>query len=403
MKNVFKRMTLVALLSVLLISLGFAQGGSDRPKVRQVMNQVLSSFIKLIPYMNEEMKFTDPNNKKLILGHMVNLRQSFKNNKHLKTFYVPGFRPSFDTVLNHMDKTISSFEAGNVLFARTRLNATTNLCISCHSQLKNKGKGFLGSISKINKNSFKSSLEYADYLFLVRNYRKSVRYYEMAINERIKTNKELVKTSKMLSENSGYMDRSISRALKRIMTVYTKVFFDVEKASSYVDKYVNNKGLSKSIRMDLKSWKEQLKPWFSVDPKTKIKNEKDMRLFIKKYLKNKDGSDKIAADGSEDISMLISSGILFNFLNHGPEESLIPELYYWLSKIERSLNFNFFYSLADVYLKECILNFSKVPFAKKCYDQYAEDVKNDFTGSSGTDIPADMKAELKMLKGKLGK
>ncbi|WP_455202270.1 hypothetical protein, partial [Kaarinaea lacus] len=66
--------------------------------------------------------------------------------------------------------------------------------------------------------------------------------------------------------------------------------------------------------------------------------------------------------------------------------------------IDRSINYSFYYSLADMYLKECMLQYTSHPYAKKCYEEYESYIVFSYSGSRGTDIPDDVAQELKALK-----
>ena len=76
---------------------------------------------------------------------------------------------------------------------------------------------------------------------------------------------------------------------------------------------------------------------------------------------------------------------------------------YWLGLIENSFHEDFMFSLGDMYLKRCINDFSKSKFAEKCFEAIKESYTLGFTGSSGTNLPNDIKVELNELKAKIGK
>ena len=129
--------------SLLLILTTSSMAQTKPQNTKQVMNEVLNSFVKLIPYMNNEMKFQDPNSSGIIISNLTNISNAFKNSEHIKTFQTPGFQPSYDVVKDHLQHTIEAFNTNNKLFARTRLKATASLCISCHTQLSGGKRGFI--------------------------------------------------------------------------------------------------------------------------------------------------------------------------------------------------------------------------------------------------------------------
>ncbi|MDO9181111.1 MAG: hypothetical protein Q7U04_01820, partial [Bacteriovorax sp.] len=58
----------------------------------------------------------------------------------------------------------------------------------------------------------------------------------------------------------------------------------------------------------------------------------------------------------------------------------------------------YFFSLGDLYLKDCIRKYPASPYAKKCYQEYSDSIEAGYSGSSGTDIPASERRELLKLK-----
>ena len=81
-----------------------------------------------------------------------------------------------------------------------------------------------------------------------------------------------------------------------------------------------------------------------------------------------------------------------------PETPLKPDILYWLSYGERRYHYQAMYSLPDLYLKQCVLEYPKNQVAKKCFAEYEEFITVAFTGSGGTHIPVDISNELKMMQ-----
>ncbi len=389
---------LCALVLITLVSSSWAQ---TKPKnTKQVMNEVFNSFVKLIPYMNNEMKFQDPKSSGVIISNLTNISNAFKNSEHIKTFKTPGFQPSYEVVKDHLQHTIDAFNTNNKLFARTRLKATASLCISCHTQLSGGKRGFITSVNAVGRGNFDNDFEYAEFLFVTRNFNKSIRYFDRAITKRMEKNEELKKINDKVGASGaeGYLDRSIGQSLNRILTTYTKVYFRPDKAITSLSKYENDPKISKMIREDVKDWIKQLKVWKNSKTVYSLNKESDLRSFINTYLSPLVGNDKTVEDGSQDVTLLVASGFLTKYLAQRPNSKLVPEILYWLSIADRSLNFNFFYSLSDVYLKECITRYPKSEFAPKCFKEYEQNVIFGYSGSGGTSIPEEEKKELERLK-----
>jgi hypothetical protein len=103
-------------------------------------------------------------------------------------------------------------------------------------------------------------------------------------------------------------------------------------------------------------------------------------------------------NGESDITLLVASGVLSKYITDNPLSPQAPEILYWLSLAERRLSSTYFFSLSDLYLKDCITLYPKSPYAKKCYQEYEDNITFGFSGSKGTDIPIEEKQELDRLK-----
>ena len=372
----------------------YASGKSKKTyrNTKEAMNEIFQSFINLLPYAANEMKFKDPKSEKYILGNLTRISQAFKNSKHLRDLKSPGFAPSYNVVNDHLNHTLEAFSTKNKLFARTRLRATANICMSCHTQLSGNRKlsSSFKAINNVTRGDFESDYEFADFLFLVRNYNKAIRYFEKEIVNRIKKNQSLKKIHN--SNDAHYIDFTIDKSIKKILTIYTKIYFKPEKARSVLTKYITYNGVPKKLQSDLKDWLKDLEGWEKQGFKGRIKNEKELKGFISKHLSPIEKGS--VGDGTFDIDLMVASGALYRFLNARPKTESTSEILYWLAVVDYRLNHSYFYSLGDIYLKQCITQFK----SKKCFDQYEDHIKFGYTGSAGVNIPPEEKKELSRLK-----
>jgi hypothetical protein len=151
------------------------------------------------------------------------------------------------------------------------------------------------------------------------------------------------------------------------------------------------------LKADLKAWIKQFKQWEKEDIfELKDPTEDQVKIFIQKHLEKPSHNQN--AENPNVVNYLYASGILFEFFSRHPKSALTPDILYWLAVCDRGVNNNFFFSLADIYLKDCITQFPKAPVAQKCYKEYEENTIASYSGSSGTKIPDDAKQELLKLK-----
>nr|BDT28327.1 hypothetical protein BHI3_17930 [Bacteriovorax sp. HI3] len=383
------------ILALLFLSTSFAQASAELSKedetkiqAKAVMGGVYETFIKVIPYVysDEESLLIlkkDPKAKEELLKNLGDLSTFFKSARHVEYFQRPGFRPSLDTMNDHLADTINSVNSNNFLFAQKRLSALTSLCISCHSQLSPKGQenAFSALINKSKREDFKSDYDYGNYLYLIRNFNESEKFLDLA-------------TERALKESRSH---ELYSSLRRMISMYTKISFDYEKAKSFTGKYKSDERMPKLAKEMVTSWDLGLEEWKTFKPG----EVKSIDKFIKTHLSPLEEVKELAGEGKNDITLLVASGVLSKYLNDHPKTKNTPEILYWISVAERRLSNTYFFTISDLYLKDCVKLYSKSPFARKCYNLYENNIESAFSGSGGMDIPPSEKNELARLRGLL--
>lgn len=361
-------------------------------ETKAVMNQVYESFINIVPFIYSNVEL-DKKNSDVLLGHLNNISDAFKKAKHVEMLQVPGFKPSLDTINVHLKETIDSLNAKNTIFAKARLQAMTTLCMNCHGQLGDSlaKNAFGDSLYKANRQSFASDYEFANYLFLVRRYTEAQTFYERALQSALDKNQ---KGSEGQLLDDKIVNGEIFSSLRRLLAINVKIAFKPEKAIQLLNKFKGHKSMSKLTRNDVDQWIKGLEGI----KKVKLEKFTTAKSFIDTYLtKYAEDKDKIVT-GNEDVTLLMASGFLSKYMSDKKVGDEMSEILYWLSVAERRLSHSYFFSLSDLYLKECIVRNPKNPWAKKCFDEYEEALTFGYTGSSGTEIPRDEKQELERLR-----
>lgn len=361
-------------------------------ETKAVMNQVYESYINIVPFIYSNVDL-DKKNSEVLLGHLNNISEAFKKAKHVDMLQIPGFKPSLDTINIHLKETIDSLNAKNTIFAKARLQAMTTLCMNCHGQIgESVAKNAFGdSLYKANRQGFASDFEYANYLFLVRRYTEAQTFYDRALSDALAKNQ---KGSEGQILDDKVVNGEIFSSLRRLLAINVKISFKPEKAIKILEKYQSNKSLSKLTRNDLDSWLVGLKSVKNL----KLNKFTTAKSFIDTYLTKFENDKEALVTGKEDITLLMASGFLSKYLSEKKATDETPEILYWLSIAERRLSHSYFFSLSDLYLKECIAQYPASPWAKKCFAEYEEALTFGYTGSAGTEIPREEKRELDRLR-----
>lgn len=361
---------------------------------KKTMHKALQSIVEVIPYTSYSMKFNDPKNQATISGHLQNILDAFRKSDHDKKLNSPGFQPSFVTIKNHLQETVDTFNSTQKDYAYLQVKNIGNICLSCHTQLpKDKKSSFSLGIKKIDRKKFENLADYGEFLMVVRQYRKAEQIFLKVIKERTDKLKAFTK------EQIGSSDKGIDNAISRLLTIKLKIYRDIKGTKKLIADLLKNKYIPKVEMENLKEWRSSLANWKK--DTIKVSDEKSLDNFINKHLEplKKEGGPAIS--GEDDMHLLITSGVLSNYLyNHsdGPEAG---KVLYWLGVIENALSRNLFLALGDIYLKSCIEKYPKEMVAKLCYQEYEDQITFKFTGSSGTHIPGSVKKELEKLKASL--
>ncbi len=380
------RTCLVLATCILFSSIGFS-GEPSEEQAKAVMGNIYDSYVKIIPYaystknLSESLK--NKKDKEDLINNLSDLSLFFKSAKHAEFFQRPGFKPSLEAISNHLDETILSVEADSFIFAQKRLNVIGALCVTCHSQLPDSvsKNAFKENVKSEKRERFDSDFSYANYLYLVRRFDESKKYFHKVIDE-------------ALAKSQNISNREVVASLRKIISIDTKIKFNYEKASEAIAKWEKDPRFSLNDKKMINRWGMSLKKWKGFTPSA----IKAITGFIGINLSPLDMKKEIIFSGEEDITLLISSGVLLNFLVENPKSEHAPEILYWLSMAEYRMGNSYFFSLGDLYLKDCIRKYPASPYAKKCYQEYADSIEAGYSGSAGTDIPINEKKELIKLK-----
>ncbi len=354
---------------------------SSISQTKEHMNQFLEEMIALREFFTSTPKFTDEANDKKISSHLKKMSTTAKKAAHDPILNQENFKFSWHVLENHIAETERVYHSGNKSYARWMMSSTISVCMTCHTQIPAASR----SLKKFEEfSSFATPSDKADFYFATRVFDKAADIYDSIIQNYPK--------NKATAEQ-------VENALERQVTYYSRIKRDSGAALEKLKIYSENKAIPTFLRNNIAAWIPQfegLKKQTPIDPKSI--GEKEMLNYAKERLNSKKQDEMVEANSPWLITYLHVSGLLYEFLNHHPNTEKTPEILYLLSICERSISQDFFYSLADLYLRECITRYPSQPVAKQCYSEYEKAILFGYTGSSGTHLPAGVKEDLKSLK-----
>lgn len=372
-RSIWRQLALMALLSTVGTS---AFADEDKGRTKALMHNFVLEFARMSPYLASEKDFTSEKGKAAVGESLKNISEKIKAPSPLIKEN-SGFRISYELLSDHILKTKEAFDRSEMEYARMRVNGIGNLCAGCHMQAPRIAK-FSAFEFVVGKNE-QVSFENAEFLFVIRRFDESLAQFDKLIREYPKG----TLTSERLSE-----------AYRRKLAIFARVYRDPVGAVNNLNEDLKNKAIPVDIRKNVETWISTLNSWKSEKTNPENMPTEELLAFVAGSL-SRDPGRKIAPSHPELLKLLRLSGLLYERLYKEPNGEYTPQILYYLAACERSLSPLYWYSLNEIYLKECIVKFPANPFAKKCYEAYRSGMQERYFGKP---LPEGVKQSLEAFK-----
>lgn len=349
-------------------------------EVRPYMDQMLQQIFTLKPYIVSDVEYRDPKNSEKIgtaLKNMVALSDKISHEGKIRQ---TGFAISSKALNQQIKEAELVYRVGNKDYSLWMLRSTLSVCMSCHTQLPSASTKF----DFTNKDHFLTKpFEEAEFLFIVRNFDKALPLYDDVIANYPK---------------NGTSADNVEKAVQRKIYYYVRVKRDPAGLANSLTKNLKNKDLGNYLAKKINGYKSAAaKITKDSYPEFSEQQQNELRKYAETNLKEELKGD-FELTPSKDLSYLKISSVLYKYLDQFPETPLKPDILYWLSFCERRYEQKAFYSLPEMYLKQCVLEHPGSPVAPACLKEYQDLVTMAYTGSSGTHIPQDVTKEIQSMK-----
>lgn len=346
------------------------------------MNRAFEALLELVPYLADESEFKEKKNQNFVEQKVQDLRKAFADAKHATLLKEDLFAPSYQTVTESLDESLKSFRTGDKGYAHWRLREITAQCMDCHTRLPpSYASSFQNGQLTIDRSKVGDVYNLGITQMVVRRYVDAKESFTRSIQDRL-IKKDIT---------------NIDLPFKQIVLIESKVLKQPENLIAFLETYQKNKMIPGELKSRIVVWIKDLQNWKDDSQvKSGLHTEKDVRAFLDKKLKPL--SVEMLYDGSHDVDLLISSGLLSNYFFENPKSTLAPELSFWLGWIETYLKRENFFGSGELFLKQCVRRYPEHPMARLCLDTYKEFIEYQFTGSSGTNLPKDIKDEISQLE-----
>lgn len=366
----------IGLIFATFVLVGAGPAGSTSI-TKPLMNEMLKELSELKPYYVDEDMFIDPKNAEKIGSHLKKLTELSKIAKHATDLQSTNYKFSQHVLESSLTNTEKLFRFGNKSFARWQLGSTISVCMGCHTQMPNPASAL---ISFKDEAPFKSKFDQAEFLFSTQSFEKSLVLFSQIIAD---------------FPLNNYEPREIETAFEKELLYYLRVRRNPKEAIDKFKAQLQNPKIPFYVRTNVLDWISSLELLVkepAVDP-AKM-NDKEILKFASRYLEPKNSS----GGNVSHVNYIFVSGILFEYLRLFKTSKATADILYYLSICDRNISSTFFYSLADLYLRECMIQYPHLPIAKKCFKEFEAETILGYSGSSGTHLPMDIKTELEQLK-----
>ncbi len=360
-------------------------GFSYADTVASKMDQMLVDLIKLGTYFDAPERLYSASSRPEMIRLASHMRKTFKEASHFELLKEQSLLPSATILEESLASIEDSLKDKNMNYARLRFNSTRSICLSCHTQLDWKaGPDIIEKVNELSSELKLSNVDKGDIYSIVRDYTRASQYY----------------LSELQNKTIRGDSTSETSLLRKILHIYLTGLTNVSAAENFFTVNQSSMNLSRFSLMLVNDWLSEIQVWSKLD-----KNISQMTTdeFISVY-KKRDAELDDSRDGAREvINYLLLGKIGKTMMNTSDTGKDRAELLYYLGMADRYVDSNFLFNLSDLYFKECIRNYPKSKFAKKCYESYEDSVYQSFSGSAGVFIPSDIRAELKELKQLLNK
>ena len=371
--------TIGLIISTVLVSTLVSAAEPAAPaSLNRIMSNIGTTMIDTYPIIVTQRELTAAE-KRLLRANIKRLSELFESAEPFIRARSETYVVSYRFILEYLRETQRAIADKNLDYARSRLYGLGSICTSCHTQDTKLRTLFTGA----GRERFPNDAAYAEFNFLTRNYDEAEKYFE-----------------RDLRSGNTKTEYDVIRPLQRLIVIYTQIKNQPGAGADVLSKFVDLPAHTDATRGELKGWIAGLRVLESRGAdKVTAPAFAEIETRVRDILGPLDqplSVLRVAPD--QEIQRLWLSGILYHYLNRKPPTDEIPKLLYWLAVNDRVVGYSYYFSLADLYLKECVYNHAQHPYAQRCYAEFKEYVNFIYSGSGGTYIPPELTQEMRKMK-----
>lgn len=369
MKKEFKIISTLA--SVALLMTSFVARAED---LQEGMHSLLGPFRGIQPYLVDEQKFSDEENREKVESLINGLRKNFHALDTVPSRYhqYPGFDTNLKLVIDLLNDSSRRFSEGKTSYAWWRLRSLPGSCYACHATYNVKS-------SYSNQYAVDPSLDPLDrgrFLLATRQFDEAKTAFLEVL------------------QNPNYAF-NFDEVLRSLLVITTRNKQTPAEGVALFEKILATTQLPEEDAQDVATWIKGLKEW--------------SRESQKQITDRLSRGEKLITSGAStgldfrqnDVDLLRGTAMVQQELDQGA----VPlakrgRALYLLGFAYLQIPLFFAESWAEMFLEQCINEFPGSKDAKQSFNLYKDHILDDYTGTAGTDVPDDVKLFLEELRKK---
>ncbi len=342
--------------------------------VKSSMQSLVHPLRGLQPYLVNEEAFTNPENREAIEGLLQTLRQDFHSLSQVPSRYkkLPGFETNLENTTDLIDDATRRFNEKKASYAWWRLQRLPTDCFTCHSTYK--VSAHYSNDAAIDPSL--NSLERARFLLATRQFVEAQKTLLSVLHD---------------PEYLPYYDQT----LRSLLIVVTRISKKPRDGAKLFEDILVTTKLPEDDSRSVRRWIKGLTDWSKSPP---VPNS--ARIATGEKLIRSGLSHGIDFE-QDDVALLRGTAMVHDALETGALSSEQRRKgLYMVGLAYSNLPLFFTEGWGEMYLEQCIEEFPNTHEAKLAYTAYRRNIFDEFTGSSGTHLPDEVRLHLEELRKK---
>lgn len=337
------------------------------------MQKLKENLGNLVPFIFDSKKFEDPKQREFLSSQIQGMVQQSQNLTHNPTLTHrdPTVRFVASQFADTLKRAQSSFQDGNLNYARYELIQVTGSCVQCHARMQ-QGPEFS---SFFLKEPFLKNLPVVDqgeYLIATRQFDKASKVLLKGLRDR-KTNSK--------SASSSAPGLSIERLTALALELAVQYEQDPKKAMKVIDSVLSHPAAAPAFKEKAKIWKVTVQQW--------QKNRTPLTM---------ENARQILSVPSNEIMTLRALPVVLAYLSTEPSGKDLGEGLFLAGQAYESLTDFLPFELHEHYYESCIRSVPHTSIARVCYETLQQSISLGYTGTSGTHIPIEIQMWMDRMK-----